>query len=92
MGKFCPWAFFDFGIFKYSNIQTFEYMNMRIIKYTNIQILKKALFSMFPSYLIARLHGRNAENFRVMQVSCNMQHQHTESCIYKTFEYTLSKT
>lgn len=40
MGKICPWAFFDFGIFKYSNIQTFEYMNMRIIKYTNIQIFR----------------------------------------------------
>ena len=59
-------------------------LNNQTREYTNIQILKKALFSMFPSYSIARLHGRNAENFQVMQVSCNVQHRHTESCIYKT--------
>ena len=59
-------------------------LNNQTREYTNIQILKKALFSMFPSYSIARLHGRNAENFQVMQVSCNVQHRHTKSCIYKT--------
>ena len=47
MGKICPWAFFDFGIFKYSNMQTFEYMNMQIIKYTNIQIYKYSNIQIF---------------------------------------------
>ena len=47
-------------------------LNNQTREYTNIQILKKALFSMFPSYSIARLHGRNAENFQVMQVSCRV--------------------
>ena len=57
-------------------------------EYTNIQILKKALFSMFPSYSIARLHGWNARNFQVMQVSCKLynwkDNSYAESCIYKT--------
>ena len=74
-------------------------LNNQTREYTNIQILKKALFSMFPSYSIARLHGRNAENFQVMQVSCKLynwkDNSYAESCIYKTLNILwerLSKT
>ena len=63
-------------------------LNNQTREYTNNQILKKALFSMFPSYSIARLHGWNAENFQVMQVSCKLynwkDNSYAESCIYKT--------
>jgi len=63
-------------------------LNNQTREYTNIQILKKALFNMFPSYSIARLHGQNAENFQVMQVSCKLynwkDNSYAESCIYKT--------
>ena len=59
-------------------------LNNQTREYTNIQILKKALFSMFPSYSIARLHGRNAENFQVMQVSCNITGKiiHMQKVVY----------
>ena len=74
-------------------------LNNQTREYTNNQILKKALFSMFPSYSIARLHGWNAENFQVMQVSCKLynwkDNSYAESCIYKTLNILwerLSKT